>query len=158
MFWNFQTIGNSRGQRKVDVVMYQNYGVPTKTHVINLEDKQIVFPEDDDSDIIIVNEDYNRNRYGGRVENLMEHEGDSTTEYRLAIILLKILANDCYETAETKNTVDGGLNLEHVQIPQCNKCGAADWSKLYSKVYDLEQSMCFVTLVRSNTVRDLERE
>ncbi|KOB77866.1 ADAMTS-like protein 1, partial [Operophtera brumata] len=67
MFWDFQTIGNSRGQRKVDVIMYQNYGVPSKTHVINLEDKQIVFPEDDDSDIIIVNEDYNRNHYEERL-------------------------------------------------------------------------------------------
>lgn len=63
--------------------MYQNYGVPTKTHVINLEDKQIVFPEDDDSDIIIVNEDYNRNHYEGRVENLIEHvEDDTTTDNR----------------------------------------------------------------------------
>ncbi|XP_063833977.1 ADAMTS-like protein 3 [Ostrinia nubilalis] len=57
-----ETFGNSRGQRMVDpIIMYQNYGVPSKTRVINLEDKQIVFPEDDDSDIIIVNEDYNRN-------------------------------------------------------------------------------------------------
>ncbi|XP_038218162.1 protein madd-4 isoform X2 [Zerene cesonia] len=62
MFWNFQTLGNSRGQRMVDpVIMYQNYGTPTKSEVINLDNKQIVFPVDDDSDIIIVNEDYNRN-------------------------------------------------------------------------------------------------
>jgi hypothetical protein len=42
------------------IIVYQNYGVPSK--VVNLRDKQIVFPEDDDSDIIIVNEDYNRNK------------------------------------------------------------------------------------------------
>ncbi|KAJ0171985.1 hypothetical protein K1T71_012748 [Dendrolimus kikuchii] len=61
MFWNFQTLGNSRGQRTVDsIIMYQNYETPTKTHVVNFDDKQIVYPEDDDSDIIIVNEDYNR--------------------------------------------------------------------------------------------------
>lgn len=90
MFWNFQTIGNSRGQRKVDVVMYQNYGVPTKTHVINLEDKQIVFPEDDDSDIIIVNEDYNRNHNDGRVENLIEHVDYTTIENRLVFKMLSV--------------------------------------------------------------------
>ncbi|KAL4719844.1 hypothetical protein ACJJTC_014427 [Scirpophaga incertulas] len=60
MFWNFQSLGNSRGQRMADpIVVYQNYGIPS--HVVNLQDKQIVFPEDDDSDIIIVNEDYHRN-------------------------------------------------------------------------------------------------
>lgn len=83
MFWNFQTLGNSRGQRTVDsIIMYQNYGVPTKTHVINLEDKQIVFPEDDDSDIIIVNEDYNRNVIEDvHVESLKDIE-ETTTEHR----------------------------------------------------------------------------
>ncbi|XP_072946588.1 protein madd-4 [Epargyreus clarus] len=86
MFWNFQTgIGNSRGQRMIDsVIMYQNYGTPTKTRVVNLEDKQIVFPEDDDSDIIIVNEDYNRNTIQeSRVEHLKEDMSEmveSTTE------------------------------------------------------------------------------
>lgn len=61
MFWNFQTLGNSRGQRTVDsIIMYQNYETPIKTRVVNFDDKQIVYPEDDDSDIIIVNEDYNR--------------------------------------------------------------------------------------------------
>ncbi|CAG9568728.1 unnamed protein product [Danaus chrysippus] len=64
MFWNFQTIGNSRGQRMVDpVIMYQNYGTPTQAEVVNLQDKQIVFPYDDDSDIIIVNEDYNKKTF-----------------------------------------------------------------------------------------------
>lgn len=61
--------------------MYQNYGVPTKTHVISLDDKQIVFPEDDDSDIIIVNEDYNKHMQDFRVENLVEHF-ETTTENR----------------------------------------------------------------------------
>ncbi|XP_045518903.1 ADAMTS-like protein 1 isoform X2 [Pieris brassicae] len=62
MFWNFQTTGNSRGQRMADpVVMYQNYGTPTKTRIVSFDNKQIVFPEDDDSDIIIVNEDYQKN-------------------------------------------------------------------------------------------------
>lgn len=60
--------------------MYQNYGVPTKTHVITLEDKQIVFPEDDDSDIIIVNEDYNKHMQDVTVENLMEHVETTTEE------------------------------------------------------------------------------
>lgn len=32
-----------------------------KGQIMNFEDKQIVFPEDDDSDIIIVNEDISRN-------------------------------------------------------------------------------------------------
>ncbi|CAK1547829.1 unnamed protein product [Leptosia nina] len=73
-----ETTGNSRGQRMADpVIMYQNYGAPTRTHVINLDNKQIVFPEDDDSDIIIVNEDYNRNtiedgREGNDVGDLVE--------------------------------------------------------------------------------------
>ncbi|XP_075985885.1 ADAMTS-like no long nerve cord [Anticarsia gemmatalis] len=83
MFWNFQTLGNSRGQRTVDsIIMYQNYGVPAQAHVINFEDKQMVFPEDDDSDIIIINEDYNRNMYEeGRVESL-KHFAETTTETR----------------------------------------------------------------------------
>ncbi|CAH2058374.1 unnamed protein product, partial [Iphiclides podalirius] len=74
MFWNFQTIGNSRGQRMVDpIAMYQNRVTPLKTHIVNLQDKQIVFPEDDDSDIIIVNEDYNRNTIEeGIVESVRE--------------------------------------------------------------------------------------
>ncbi|CAG4995382.1 unnamed protein product [Parnassius apollo] len=81
-----QTLGNSRGQRMVDpVVMYQNHVSPTKTHVVNLRDKQIVFPEDDDSDIIIVNEDYNRNTIEEeRVESLKEdlyHLVDTTASY-----------------------------------------------------------------------------
>lgn len=64
MFWNFQTTGNSRGQRMVDpIIMYQNYGSPTQAEVVNLQDKQIVFPYDDDSDIIIVNEDYNKKTF-----------------------------------------------------------------------------------------------
>ncbi|XP_032522102.2 protein madd-4 isoform X1 [Danaus plexippus] len=63
-FWNFQTTGNSRGQRMVDpIIMYQNYGSPTQAEVVNLQDKQIVFPYDDDSDIIIVNEDYNKKTF-----------------------------------------------------------------------------------------------
>ncbi|KAH9635716.1 hypothetical protein HF086_011106 [Spodoptera exigua] len=84
MFWNFQGLGNSRGQRTVDsIIMYQNYGVPTKSHFFNLEDKQMVFPEDDDSDIIIVNEDYNRNVLRDvPVENLKDSE-ETTTEHRL---------------------------------------------------------------------------
>lgn len=85
MFWNFQGLGNSRGQRTVDsIIMYQNYGVPTKSHFFNLEDKQMVFPEDDDSDIIIVNEDYNRNVLRDvPVENLKESSEETTTEHRL---------------------------------------------------------------------------
>ncbi|XP_045540256.1 protein madd-4 [Papilio machaon] len=57
-----QTIlGISRGQRMVDSIsVYQNHVAPTKTHFVNLDDKQIVYPEDDYSDIIIVNEDYIR--------------------------------------------------------------------------------------------------
>ncbi|XP_026315930.1 ADAMTS-like protein 1, partial [Hyposmocoma kahamanoa] len=79
-FWNFQTIGNSRGQRMADPVLsYQNYGGATRTIVVNLEDKQIVFPEDDDSDIIIVNEDYSRNSIEAREpESLRDFE--ETTE------------------------------------------------------------------------------
>ncbi|GBP79725.1 Protein madd-4 [Eumeta japonica] len=51
-----QTFGNSRGQRMVDpLVMYQNYESPL-TRVVSLQDKQLVFP-DDDGDIIIVNDD-----------------------------------------------------------------------------------------------------
>lgn len=62
MFWNFQTSGNSRGQRMVDpMIMYENYDKPIKTRVVNLIDKQLVFPVDDDNDIIIVNEDYSPN-------------------------------------------------------------------------------------------------
>ncbi|KAG7296503.1 hypothetical protein JYU34_020277 [Plutella xylostella] len=63
MFWNFQTFGtNSRGQRMADpLLLYQKYGTPMKGQIMNFEDKQIVFPEDDDSDIIIVNEDISRN-------------------------------------------------------------------------------------------------
>ncbi|XP_039752542.1 protein madd-4 isoform X1 [Pararge aegeria] len=78
MFWNFQRIGNSRGQRMVDpVIMYQNYGNPIQAQIVNLEDKQIVFPEDDDSDIIIVNEDFNRNTIEeDRMESLKEGIGD----------------------------------------------------------------------------------
>lgn len=56
------------------IVMYHNYGTPTQAQAVNFEDKQIVFPEDDDSDIIIVNEDYNRNTIdGGRVESVKEN-------------------------------------------------------------------------------------
>lgn len=86
MFWNFQTTRNSRGQRMVDpLIVYQNYGTPIKTHVINLEDKQIVFPEDDDSDIIIVNEDYSKNGIEEeRVQNLKDSDNvEVTTEMRL---------------------------------------------------------------------------
>lgn len=43
------------------LIMYQNYGTHSKAKFLNLEDKQIVFPEDDDSDIIIINEDYHKN-------------------------------------------------------------------------------------------------
>ncbi|XP_053620196.1 protein madd-4-like isoform X4 [Plodia interpunctella] len=78
-FWNFQTFGNSRGQRMADpIMMYQNYGFH---HVINLEDKQIVFPEDDDSDIIIVNEDFNTNSIE---EERVKYDDnvDTTTEFR----------------------------------------------------------------------------
>lgn len=86
MFWNFQTLGNSRGQRMADpIIMYQNYGVPSKTHILNLEDKQIVFPVDDDSDIIIVNEDYNRNTIEDvTTENTKEDYNyiETTTEHR----------------------------------------------------------------------------
>ncbi|XP_061705546.1 protein madd-4 isoform X3 [Cydia pomonella] len=85
MFWNFQGFGNSRGQRMVDpLIMYQNYGTPIKAHIINLEDKQIVFPEDDDSDIIIVNEDYGKNTIDEvRVENLKEDDDlETTTEVK----------------------------------------------------------------------------
>ncbi|XP_073960715.1 ADAMTS-like no long nerve cord [Choristoneura fumiferana] len=85
MFWNFQTTKNSRGQRMVDpLIVYQNYGTPIKTHVINLEDKQIVFPEDDDSDIIIVNEDYSKNGIEEeRVQNLKDTDDvEVTTEMR----------------------------------------------------------------------------
>ncbi|KAL0860686.1 hypothetical protein ABMA27_010029 [Loxostege sticticalis] len=87
MFWNFQTLGNSRGQRMADpIIMYQNYGVPSKTHILNLEDKQIVFPVDDDSDIIIVNEDYNRNTIEDvTTENTKEDYSyiETTTEHRV---------------------------------------------------------------------------
>lgn len=56
------------------IVMYHNYGTPTQAQVVNFEDKQIVFPEDDDSDIIIVNEDYSKNTIdGGRVESVKEN-------------------------------------------------------------------------------------
>ncbi|XP_037301247.1 protein madd-4 isoform X4 [Manduca sexta] len=80
MFWNFQTIGNSRGQRTVDsIIMYQNHGTPTKTRMVTMNDKQFVFPEDDDSDIIIVNEDYNKH-FDARVENLKEDDIETTTE------------------------------------------------------------------------------
>lgn len=83
MLWNFQTIGNSRGQRTVDsLIMYQNYAVPTKTHVVSIDDKQIVFPEDDDSDIIIVNEDYNKPVYHERVESLNKDSEDIDTKAR----------------------------------------------------------------------------
>ncbi|KAI5644724.1 immunoglobulin i-set domain-containing protein [Phthorimaea operculella] len=85
--WNFQTIGNSRGQRMVDpVIMYQNYGTHAKTQVVNLKDKQMVIPEDDDSDIIIVNEDYNKNIIEQKVDSMKEYFEDSTelaTENRL---------------------------------------------------------------------------
>lgn len=61
------------------IIMYQNYGTPTKTRVVNLQDKQMMFPEDDDSDIIIVNEDYNRNSIeNNAVENLREDFEDTT--------------------------------------------------------------------------------
>lgn len=64
------------------VITYQNYGGVTKTIVVNLEDKQIVFPEDDDSDIIIVNEDYSRNSIEAREpESLRDFE--ETTEASL---------------------------------------------------------------------------
>lgn len=78
MFWNFQGIGNSRGQRMVDpVIMYQNYGSPIQAQIVNLQDKQLVFPEDDDSDIIIVNEDFNRNTIEENgVESLKQNLGD----------------------------------------------------------------------------------
>ncbi|CAG9792565.1 unnamed protein product [Diatraea saccharalis] len=64
------------------IITYQNYGVPS--HIVNLEDKQIVFPEDDDSDIIIVNEDYNRNSIEqNTVQNLKELDDiESTTTVR----------------------------------------------------------------------------
>lgn len=62
--------------------MYQNYGVPTKARVINMEDKQIVFPEDDDSDIIIVNEDYHRNVIGDAPVESLKEAGETTTENR----------------------------------------------------------------------------
>ncbi|CAB3237803.1 unnamed protein product [Arctia plantaginis] len=84
MYDEHETLGNSRGQRTVDsIIMYQNYGVPNKAHIINLRDKQIVFPEDDDSDIIIINDDYNRNNLmeDGRVESLKNFE-ETTTEVR----------------------------------------------------------------------------
>ncbi|CAH2207848.1 jg27842, partial [Pararge aegeria aegeria] len=59
------------------VIMYQNYGNPIQAQIVNLEDKQIVFPEDDDSDIIIVNEDFNRNTIEeDRMESLKEGIGD----------------------------------------------------------------------------------
>ncbi|KAI8423839.1 hypothetical protein MSG28_012849 [Choristoneura fumiferana] len=80
-----KTTKNSRGQRMVDpLIVYQNYGTPIKTHVINLEDKQIVFPEDDDSDIIIVNEDYSKNGIEEeRVQNLKDTDDvEVTTEMR----------------------------------------------------------------------------
>ncbi|XP_063897140.1 protein madd-4 [Helicoverpa armigera] len=87
MFWNFQGLGNSRGQRTVDsIIMYQNYGVPAKTHVINMEDKQIVVPEDDDSDIIIVNEDYNRNVIRDISVESLKDFGETTTERRLEAV------------------------------------------------------------------------
>lgn len=80
MLWNLHTIGNSRGQRMVDpIIMYQNYGTPSQAQVVNLQDKQIVFPEDDDSDIIIVNEDYNKNTIEeGRAESVKQDIGDLT--------------------------------------------------------------------------------
>lgn len=59
------------------VIMYQNYGTPSQAQIVNLQNKQIVFPEDDDSDIIIVNEDYNRNTIEeGRVEAVKQDIGD----------------------------------------------------------------------------------
>nr|XP_021208563.1 protein madd-4 isoform X1 [Bombyx mori] len=85
MFWNFQTVGNSRGQRTVDpILMYQNYGSQTN-RILNYEDKQIVFPEDDDSDIIIVNEDYAKQTYKENDLNLKENllEVEPTTETRI---------------------------------------------------------------------------
>lgn len=69
------------------IIMYQNYGTPSNTRVVNLQDKQIVFPEDDDSDIIIVNEDI-QNRIVSfehiGAENLKEDFDDveTTTEQR----------------------------------------------------------------------------
>ncbi|KAM3958734.1 LOW QUALITY PROTEIN: ADAMTS-like no long nerve cord [Aphomia sociella] len=60
IFWNFQTLGNSRGQRMAEpIMMYHNY--ETRSHVIQLEDKQMVIPDDDDTDIIIIDEDFNSN-------------------------------------------------------------------------------------------------
>ena len=61
------------------VIMYQNYGTPTQAQVVNLQDKQIVFPEDDDSDIIIVNEDYNKNIIEeSQAESVKKDVGDLT--------------------------------------------------------------------------------
>ncbi|XP_059062707.1 protein madd-4 isoform X1 [Achroia grisella] len=79
MFWNFQTLGNSRGQRMADPIrMYQNYGL--HSHILNLEDKQIVIPEDDDSDIIIVDEDFNSNTIEeGKVDELKNELDDDIT-------------------------------------------------------------------------------
>ncbi|XP_049881211.1 protein madd-4 isoform X2 [Pectinophora gossypiella] len=84
-----ETTGNSRGQRMVDpIIMYQNYGTNTRTKVINLEDKQIVFPEDDDSDIIIVNEDYNKNTIeDGTVERLKEDYGDTDESTEISLVV-----------------------------------------------------------------------
>ncbi|XP_047036539.1 ADAMTS-like protein 1 isoform X4 [Helicoverpa zea] len=87
MYDEHEGLGNSRGQRTVDsIIMYQNYGVPAKTHVINMEDKQIVFPEDDDSDIIIVNEDYNRNVIRDIPVESLKDFGETTTERRLEAV------------------------------------------------------------------------
>ncbi|XP_068624023.1 protein madd-4-like [Battus philenor] len=86
MFWNFQTLGNSRGQRMVDpIVMYQNHLSPTKAQVLNLRGKQMVFPEDDDSDIIIVDEDNKNTIDDPKVESLKEHV------YELAETTTKII-------------------------------------------------------------------
>lgn len=62
--------------------MYHNYGTPMKGQIVNLDDKQIVFPEDDDSDIIIVNEDYSRNAIDGQIRWREDDDDDllSTTE------------------------------------------------------------------------------
>lgn len=43
------------------ILSYHNYGNSIKARVINLDDQQLVFPVDDDNDIVIVNEDVNGN-------------------------------------------------------------------------------------------------
>lgn len=76
----------------VSNTMYENYEKPIKGKIINLHDKQLLFPDDDDNDIIIVNEDYSRN-----TDDLIgEHADDSGDDERVTTPPLKELIADNY--------------------------------------------------------------